>query len=128
MEGGYFIPFPKPITHPEKCRWVQLCGRPHEDFNVEKVVKYTYICSKHFVGGAGPTAMYTDPIPTIQIGSSSVVKKSRPPRDRVTTTSTSESMTTFEHNYAPRPLVMLKLLLLMTWIFLFVMMMVKLLV
>ena len=66
MEGVYFIPFPKPITHPEKWRWVQLCGRPHKDFNVEKVSKYTYICSKHFVGGAGPT----DPIPAIQIGSS----------------------------------------------------------
>ena len=59
------------------------------------------ICSKHFVGGAGPTAMYTDPIPAIRIGSSSsVAKKARPPPpDRVTTTSTSES-TTFEHNYA----------------------------
>ena len=89
------------ITHPEKCkRCVQLCGRPHKDFNVEKVGKYTYICSKHFVGGAEPRAMYTDPIPAIQIGSSSVVKKARPPpHDRVTTTSTSESMT-FEHNYA----------------------------
>ena len=65
---------------------------------VEKVVKYTYICSKHFVGGAGHTAMYTDPIPAIQIVSSPAVEKVRPPpRDRVTTTSTSESMT-FEHN------------------------------
>ena len=99
MEGVYYIHFPKPITHPEKCkRWVQLCGRPHKDFNVEKVGKYTYICSKHFVCGAGPTAMYTDPIPAIQIGSPSVVKKARPPpRDRETTTSTSESMT-FENN------------------------------
>ena len=44
--------------------------------------------------------MYPDPIPAIQIGSSSVVKKARPlPRDRVTITSTSGSMT-FEHNYA----------------------------
>ena len=44
--------------------------------------------------------MYPDPIPAIQIGSSSVVKKAHPPpRDLVTTTSTSESMT-FEHNYA----------------------------
>ena len=43
--------------------------------------------------------MYPDPIPAIQIGSSSVVNKARPPpRDRVTTTLTSESMT-FEHNY-----------------------------
>ena len=42
MEGVYFIPFPIPITHSEKCkRWVQLCGRPHKDFNVEKVGKYT---------------------------------------------------------------------------------------
>ena len=44
--------------------------------------------------------MYPDPIRAIQIGSSSVVKKARPlPRDRVTTTSTFQSMT-FEHNYA----------------------------
>ena len=45
--------------------------------------------------------MHTDPIPTIQIGSSSILKKARhPPRGRVTTTPISESMTTFEHNYA----------------------------
>ena len=95
---GLFYPLSKTyITH-AKGRSNYVVD-PIKGFNVEKVGKYTYICSKHFVGGVGPSAMYTDPIPAIQIGSSSVVKKARPPRDRVTTRSPSESIP-FEHNYA----------------------------
>ena len=34
----------------EKClKWISLCGRPHKDFNVDKIRDYTYICSKDFV-------------------------------------------------------------------------------
>jgi hypothetical protein len=32
-------------------------------FTVEKVTRWTYICSKHFVGGQGPTEQHPDPIP-----------------------------------------------------------------
>ncbi|CAG2215636.1 unnamed protein product [Mytilus edulis] len=58
----HFIPFPKPLRNRVKCeRWIRACGRP--DLNVEKVTKYSYICSLHFVRGNGPTEKYPDPIP-----------------------------------------------------------------
>ncbi|CAG2229210.1 unnamed protein product [Mytilus edulis] len=58
----HFIPFPKPLRNRVKCeRWIRACGRP--DLNVEKVTKYSYICSLHFVRGNGPTEEYPDPIP-----------------------------------------------------------------
>ncbi|XP_013409794.1 zinc finger protein 235 isoform X2 [Lingula anatina] len=63
MAGVFFLPFPKQKTNFEKCkRWVHLCGRPMEQFNMDKISKYTYMCSKHFVGGNGPTEEYPDPI------------------------------------------------------------------
>ena len=84
MEGVEFLPFPKPKTQHEKClRWIKLCGRPHSQFNVTKIKEWTYICTKHFVGGAGPTSLYPDPIPASQVGSSSspvVVTKARKPK------------------------------------------------
>jgi hypothetical protein len=44
------IPFPKPKRNLEKCqRWIRACGR--ELFSVEKVTRWMYICSKHFVVG-----------------------------------------------------------------------------
>ena len=47
MEGVFWIPFPKPKTKLEQClKWISLCGRPHKDFNVNKIHDYTYICSK----------------------------------------------------------------------------------
>ena len=62
MQGVTWTPFPKPKTKLEKCqRWVYACGRG--DFTVDNVKKWTYICSKHFVGGKGPTAEHADPIP-----------------------------------------------------------------
>ncbi|CAC5378068.1 unnamed protein product [Mytilus coruscus] len=58
----FLIPFPKPLRNRLKCeRWIQACGR--HDLSVEKVTKYSYICSLHFVRGNGPTEDYTDPIP-----------------------------------------------------------------
>ncbi|XP_052065138.1 uncharacterized protein LOC127704938 [Mytilus californianus] len=66
MKDVFFIPFPKPITQREKCeRWIKACGRLQEDFNVDKIKRYTYMCSKHFVGGKGPTDIHPDPMPAL---------------------------------------------------------------
>jgi hypothetical protein len=62
LDAVFFINFPKPYSEFEKtCRWLRLCGR--ENFGPEKVTKDTYICSKHFVGGHGPTEDHPEPIP-----------------------------------------------------------------
>ena len=46
----------------KKCqRWIRACGR--ELFTVEKVTRWTYICSKNLVGGHGPTDQHPGPIP-----------------------------------------------------------------
>ena len=45
-----FIPFPKPSVDGKKAeRWVYLCGR--ENFTLDSIQKWTYICSKHFSDG-----------------------------------------------------------------------------
>ena len=62
MKGVRFVTFPHKKQNREKCRrWVDACYRA--DFTLEDVTKYRYICSKHFVGGHGPTAEHPDPIP-----------------------------------------------------------------
>ena len=62
MKGVFFIPFPKPKTNFEKCKlWIKNCGR--KNFGVENITKHTYVCSKHFVGGMGPTVEHPHPIP-----------------------------------------------------------------
>lgn len=62
MQGVGWVPFPKPKTNLAKCeRWLEICCR--EGFTVDKVKKWTYICTKHFIGGNGPTEDYPDPIP-----------------------------------------------------------------
>ncbi|XP_063406670.1 uncharacterized protein LOC143049696 [Mytilus galloprovincialis] len=66
MKDVFFIPFPKPTTRRETClKWIKACGRPGNDFNVDKIKRSTYICSKHFVGESGPTAENPDPIPAL---------------------------------------------------------------
>ena len=61
MRGVFFIPFVKPHIDMEKCkRWVNACRRVK--FTINNVRKWTYICSKHFVGGAGPTIDHPDPV------------------------------------------------------------------
>lgn len=66
MEGVFFIPFPKPLTRRQTCeKWIKACGRPDDDFNCNKIKRSTYICSKHFVGGKGPTKKNPDPIPVL---------------------------------------------------------------
>lgn len=62
MNDVFFIPFPKPKTQRAKCeRWVWLCSRKY--FGVDNVNKDTYMCSKHFVGGNGPSIDHLDPLP-----------------------------------------------------------------
>jgi THAP domain len=62
MNGVYFISFAKVKGEPERLqKWVNACGR--QAFTVHRVTKDTYICSKHFVGGAGPTTEHPDPVP-----------------------------------------------------------------
>ncbi|XP_033731763.1 uncharacterized protein LOC117321455 [Pecten maximus] len=83
LDGERFILFPKPKTNLDKCmRWIKACGRPHEQLNVDRINKHKAVCSKHFVGGNGPTAMYPDPIQAD--GSSSTPARHRP-RIRETT-------------------------------------------
>lgn len=47
INGGFFIPFPKPRTKLEKClRWIEACGRPYSQLNVFKIDQNKYVCSK----------------------------------------------------------------------------------
>ena len=62
MQGVTWITFPKPHKDLEKCKkWARACGRA--TFTHEKVNKWTYICSKHFLYPNGPTEEHPDPIP-----------------------------------------------------------------
>jgi hypothetical protein len=67
MQGVFFIRFPvvgkrHPNRNVDKIqRWVHACSR--EDFTMANVTRHTYICSRHFVGGQGPTDDHPDPIP-----------------------------------------------------------------
>ena len=90
MDGVFFIPFVKPARQLEKCReWIKLCGRPHDRLNVEllgsKKGKNIYICSKHFVGGKGPTDEYPNPIPALSFGSiqPSATRARKAPNNRI---------------------------------------------
>lgn len=61
MQGVFFLPFPKAKSNFEKCeKWINWLGR--EDYPIERVNRNTYLCSKHFVGGNGPTNHFPDPI------------------------------------------------------------------
>ena len=83
--GVRFLPFPKPKTQLETCqRWIKMLAKPQKEFNIHKINQYTYICSKHFVGGDGPTQEYPDPIPAQSHGSIGAKprKARKPPRDR----------------------------------------------
>ena len=48
LAGGVrFLPFPKPKQDLEKClRWIICCGRPYYQFNVGRITRATYICTK----------------------------------------------------------------------------------
>ena len=62
MQGVFFVPFPKCKTCPDKRqRWSRACCR--EGFDVASISRNTYMCSKHFVCGNGPTKDHPDPLP-----------------------------------------------------------------
>jgi hypothetical protein len=63
LPGVYFVPFPKKNDRDAtKCRrWVHLCGL--KNLNVDMINRTSYVCSKHFIGGEGPTEMNPDPYP-----------------------------------------------------------------
>ena len=88
MEGVGFLYFPQSKKDPDKCsRWVKLCGRPSEgyrSFAVTLVTKDTYICTKHFVGGQGPTFECPDTIPASEVENKLFERKKRrqPPKQR----------------------------------------------
>ena len=42
-------------------KWAIACGR--DGFTYKNVTAHTYICTKHFVGGNGPTKDHPHPIP-----------------------------------------------------------------
>lgn len=66
MNGLGWIPFPKPISQPDKCKaWMKACGTPKDSFNESKINRSTYICAKHFIGGNGGTTEHPDPIPAV---------------------------------------------------------------
>ena len=61
-DGVFFVKFPHPWKENEKCRrWVKACGRA--GFTNRAVTGRTVICSRHFVGGKGPTDAHPDPVP-----------------------------------------------------------------
>ena len=56
MKDVFFLAFPAKVRHKEKClQWIKACNRPNSQLNIETLRDYDYICSKHFVGGNGPT-------------------------------------------------------------------------
>ncbi|XP_067655189.1 uncharacterized protein [Haliotis asinina] len=62
LDNVTFISFPRDTgKNHEKClRWIKLSGRV--DLTPERVNRYTFVCSKHFVGGNGPTDEHPDPV------------------------------------------------------------------
>lgn len=88
MVGVYFIPFPKPKKQLEKCvNWIKLCGNA-KITTPGDITRNHYVCSKHFVGGAGPTREHPDPLPAVggEIEKAHSIAKNRkrpPPKERL---------------------------------------------
>ncbi|RUS71359.1 hypothetical protein EGW08_020878, partial [Elysia chlorotica] len=102
MMGVRFHFFPHPVRNRDKClRWVSACQRPK--FTIEKVTRTMVVCSKHFIGGNGPTEDFPDPLPDNIIGfgtlspfqmkTRSAVKKSQMPQLDFEIPSSSEQQT-----------------------------------
>ena len=63
MKNVFWIPVVRPWENLQKSkRWARACGRG-DGFTELNVTRFTYICTLHFVGGAGPTSEHPDPIP-----------------------------------------------------------------
>ena len=64
MKNIFLLAFPAKVRKREKClQWIKACNRPHSQLNTDKLKDCDYICSKHFLGGNGPTE--NDPNPLI---------------------------------------------------------------
>ncbi|XP_077989941.1 uncharacterized protein LOC144444401 [Glandiceps talaboti] len=82
--GVYFVPFPKPKSNLEKCkRWIVLCGRPAHQLSVEKIDHHIYVCSKHFIGGNGPSSEFPHPLPAKVPGTVSTWTRPPPKKRRI---------------------------------------------
>ena len=47
MQNVQFVPFAKPKTNKEKClRWIKLCGRPHQQLNIDNITELKFISTK----------------------------------------------------------------------------------
>lgn len=61
-EGITFIQFPDPSMEKAKAeRWIAACRR--ENFTINSITRWTYMCNKHFVDPSGPTRQNPDPVP-----------------------------------------------------------------
>ncbi|KAG5283563.1 hypothetical protein AALO_G00043430 [Alosa alosa] len=111
VENIVFVPFPKPPKEMGKClRWIKLCGRPHQQLNVNKLrnhgtAKHFYVCSKHFVEGK-PTQDHPDPLSASPVDRPSSVrhppklrKEPQPPRK----SATAETMSVIMEHQGPTP-------------------------
>ena len=68
MQGVTFFTIPDLLADPNKHkRWIHLCGRADlttkSTHDPSKARWQRFICSKHFVGGNGPTEQNPDPLP-----------------------------------------------------------------
>ncbi|CAD6218938.1 GSCOCG00011491001-RA-CDS, partial [Cotesia congregata] len=64
-------------------KWIHASRRV--DLTVKKINKYSYVCSKHFIGGKGPTVENPDPV-------SATISKVPKARKKRLSTSTIDSL------------------------------------
>ena len=63
LKNVFFLKFPKKNKEREKCLiWIKACNRPHTQLNIDKLQSFHYVCSKHFVGGCGPSDNHPNPL------------------------------------------------------------------
>lgn len=56
-----YFPVPKPSTNYVNCvRWLDAINR--DELKTVDVKQHHHVCSRHFVGGNGPTSDHPDPI------------------------------------------------------------------
>ncbi len=62
MKNVTFFTFPNAQKKKDEClEWIKACGRPAEDLNLDKITRYHYVCSKHFIDGR-PTEQNPYPV------------------------------------------------------------------
>ncbi|KAG5277683.1 hypothetical protein AALO_G00090220 [Alosa alosa] len=92
-----------------KClRWIKLCGRPHQQLNVNKLrnhgtAKHFYVCSNfHFVEGK-PTQDHPDPLPASPFDRPSSVRRPPKLRKEPRKSATAETMSVIMEHQGPTP-------------------------